>query len=541
MSQFDREPPASLATLPTEIADSIYYSLPPSSLCALARVSRDIYAAVQGPLYRRPVINSYRKLQAFIKTLNHVASWDKKTGDARSKNIVHLTLMIDPAKEESTAGRPLIAVILARMIRVIARYNEHVTISLIIAHSACDAQPVHSFESEEFPRVTTLILDLGGEPATQSPSSSGARSINSLLPVRRSIHQRNYNYSTSGIRCAPNAKFWTRFFNGSSFPDLRRLELHHRSRTSPSYGDSGMEGHRILFTELDTLGLARIERLVVNSVPEFNDSVLMAGLQHAPLLTDLHIENCAVTYDALDKLLLHALPVLHRLVLRVSPQSRFARHAREALNRPGRRPDHEEIPHLCTHFRQRGKNLKHYEFAAPYICRDLFLDEYEKAKLHESGHPGTLGGDEGGVVVQGELDTTLVVGVLKRIRQARDTDSVGQKLLEGTNMEEDRRILERERSMRTRRATIEKEGWTRRLHALDGMCISGDTFEELTALANVEEHGIGWTLGSLPERRAFRIVGDLIEPIRYSSEFERDRPRRARQVERDLNDELVGQ
>ena len=89
-------------------------------MCALARVSRDIYAAVQGPLYRRPVIDSYRKLQAFIKTLNHVASWDKK-GDARSKGIVHLTLMIDPAKEESTAGRPLIAVILARMIRVIAR------------------------------------------------------------------------------------------------------------------------------------------------------------------------------------------------------------------------------------------------------------------------------------------------------------------------------------------------------------------------------------------------------------------------------------
>ncbi|KAK6495987.1 hypothetical protein TWF481_003032 [Arthrobotrys musiformis] len=530
MSQFDREPPASLATLPTEIA-----------LCALARVSRDIYAAVQGPLYRRPIINSYRKLQAFIKTLNYVASWDKKTGDAKSKKIVHLALMIDLAKEESTAGRPLIAVILARMIRVIARYNEHVTISLIIAHSACDAQPVHSFESEEFPRVTTLILDLGGESTTQSSSPSGARSINSVVPVRRSIHQRNYSFSTSGNRCVPNAKFWTRFFSGTNFPDLQRLELHHRSRTGPSYGESGVEGHRILFTELDTLGLARIERLVVNSVPEFNDSVLMAGLQHAPLLTDLHIENCSVTYDALDKLLLHALPVLHRLVLRVSPQSRFARYVREALNVRGCQPHHEEIPHLCSHFRRRGKNLKHYDFAAPFICRDLFLDEYEKAKLHESRHPGTLAGDDSGMVVQGEMDTTLVVGVLKRIRQTRDTDSLGQKLLEGTSMEEDKKILERERSIRTGRATIEKEGWTRRLHALDGMCIPGDTFEELTGLANVEEHGIGWTLGSLPERRAFRVIGELVEPIRYSHEFEKDRPRRARQVERDLNDELVGQ
>ncbi|RVD88740.1 uncharacterized protein DFL_002914 [Arthrobotrys flagrans] len=539
MSQFDRESPASLATLPTEIADSIYYSLPSASLCTLARVSRDIYAAVQGPLYRRPVIDSYRKLQAFVKTLNYVASWDKKTGDARSKKIVHLTLIIDPAKEEITAGRPLIAVILARMIRVIARYNEDVTISLIIAHSACNAQPVCSFESEEFPRVTSLILDLGGEPVTQP--SSGSSSLSSVIPARRNIHQRNYNYSTTGIRCIPNAKFWTRFFNGSNFPDLQRLELHHRSRAGSSYGDSGREGDRILFTELDTLGLARIERLVVNSVPEFNDSVLMAGLQHAPLLTDLQIENCAVTYDALDKLLLHALPVLHRLVLRVSPQSRFAQHAREALGYRGNRDYKEEIPHLCPHFRRHGKNLKHFEFAAPYICRDLFLDEYEKEKLRESGHPGTLAGDKNGMIVQGELDTVLVTGVLTRSRQTRDTDSAGQKLLEGSSMEEDRRILERERSMRTRKATIEKEGWTRRLHVLDGMCIDGATFEELTALAKVEEPGIGWTLGSLPERRAFRVIGDLIETVRYSHEFERDRQRRARQVERDVNDELVGQ
>ncbi|KAK6520888.1 hypothetical protein TWF506_001131 [Arthrobotrys conoides] len=538
MSESGQGPPASLATLPTEIADSIYYSLPPASLCTLARVSRDIYAAVQGPLYRRPVIDSYRKLQAFVKTLNYVASWDKKTGDARSKSIVHLTLMIDPAKEESTAGRPLIAVILARMIRVIARYNENVTISLIISHSACDAQPVRSFESEEFPRVTSLILDLGGEPVTQS--SSGSNSMNSVIPVRRNIHQRNYNYNT-GTRCVPNAKFWTRFFNGSSFPDLRRLELHHRSRSGPSYGDSGMEGHMILFTELDTLGLARIERLVVNSVPEFNDAVLMAGLQHAPMLTDLQIENCAVTYSALDKLLLHALPVLRRLVLRVSPQSRFARHAREALGYRGNRAPGEEIPHLCPHFRRYGKDLKHFELAAPYICGDIFLDEYEKEKLRESGHPGTLAGDDNGVVVQGELDTTLVTGVLKRIRQTRDTDSVGQRLVEGSNMAEDRKILERERAMRTRKATIEKERWTRRLHVLDGMCIDGATFEELTAFANVEEHGINWILGSMPERRAFRVIGDLIETIRYSHEFERDRPRRGRQVERDLNDELVGQ
>ncbi|KAK6536788.1 hypothetical protein TWF281_001002 [Arthrobotrys megalospora] len=539
MSEFGQEPSASLATLPTEIADSIYYSLPPATLCTLARVSKDIYAAVQGPLYRRPIINSFRKLQAFVKTLNNVASWDNKTGGARSKSVVHLTLMIDPAKEEGATGRPLIAVILARMIRVIARYNENITISLIIAHSACDAQPVRSFESEQFPRVTNLILDLGGEPVTQlSPSAS--RTLNTVIPVRRNIN-RGYDFNTTGQRCIPTAKFWTRFFNGSSFPDLRRLELHHRSRSGPSYGAGNWEGERILFTELDTLGLARIERLVVNSVPEFNDSVLMAGLQHAPLLTDLQIEDCQVTYNALDKLLLHALPVLHRLVLRVSPHSRFARYAKEALNVRGMRNSREEVPHLCPHFRRGGKNLKHFEFAAPYICRSLFIDEYEKEKLRESGHPGTLAGDDSGKIVQGELDTMLVTGVLKRIRQTRDTDSAGQKLLEGSSMEEDRTILERERSLRTRRATIEKEGWTRRLNVLEGICIDGDTFEELTTLAKVEEHGIGWTLGSRPERRAFKVNGDFIDSVRYSHEFEKDRPRRReRQIERDVNDELAG-
>ncbi|KAK6361376.1 hypothetical protein TWF730_005109 [Orbilia blumenaviensis] len=537
MSQSDRDPPASLATLPTEIADSIYYSLPPATLCILARVSKEIYAAVQGPLYRRPVISSQRRLQAFVKTLNYVASWDKKTGDARSKSIAHLTLKIDPAKEESTTGKPLIAVILARLIRVITRYNENVTISLIITHSACDAQPVRSFESETFPRVTDLILDLGGEPVTQqTPSSS---TMNTVIPVRRNINQRGYN-NTTGVRCVPNSKFWTRFFNGASFPDLKRLELHHRSRAGPSY-DGGWASERILFTELDTLGLARIERLVVNSVPEFNDAVLMAGLQHAPLLTDLQIEDCHVTYNALDKLLLHALPILHKLVLRVSPHSSFARHARDALNVRGMRNSKEEVPHLCPHFRRGGKNLKHFEFAAPYICRDLFLDDYEKEKLRESGHPGTLAGDDSGKVVQGALDIMLVTGIVKRLRQTRDTDSRGNRLLEGSNMEEDRKILERERSLRTRKATIEREGWTRRLNVLEGMCIDGDTFEELATLANVEEPGIAWTLGSRPERRAFRVIGEIRETVRYSHEFEKDRPRRrTRQVERDVNDDLLG-
>ncbi|KAK6539647.1 hypothetical protein TWF694_009853 [Orbilia ellipsospora] len=544
MSQSSSDPPASLATLPTEIAETIYKTLTPATLARLARVSKDIYAAVQSPLYRRPILNSYRKLQLFVATLNKVASWDTRSGDARSKRIVHLTLLIDPAKEELTTGRPLIAVLLARLVRVIARYNPDVTITLAISHSSCESQPVRSFQTEEFPRVTSLVLDLGSESTSrtqEAPSRGGSSSIDTVIPVRRHIAARGYNNTTTGGRCSPNAQFWIRFFNGRSFPDLQRLELHHRMRGGIGSGSyEGWEGQSLLFTEIDTLGLAKMERLVVNSVPEFNDAVLMAGLQHAPLLTDLQIEDCHVSYSALDKLLLHALPVLHRLVLRIPNTSRFARHVRQKI---GIRNLEEENPHLCPHFRRSGKNLKHFELTAPFICRDIYLDEYEKVRLRESGHPGTLAGDETGEIAQGGLDAMLVTGILQRLRQIRETDSGTQvKKTESTSLEEDRMLLEKERVLRNRRVTIAKEKWTRKLHVLEGICVDGDTFEELVVLAEVEEQGIAWMLGHRPGEHAWKVMDGMANELDYYNEFESGgRLGGSRRLEHDVNDDLMGQ
>ncbi|KAF3907530.1 hypothetical protein AA313_de0201867 [Arthrobotrys entomopaga] len=312
-------------------------------------------------------------------------------------------------------------------------------------------------------------------------------------------------------------------------------------RDGMAYGSyEGWEGEAILFKEMDTLGLAKIERLVVNSVPEFNDAVLMAGLQHAPLLVDLQIEDCHVTYAALDKLLLHALPVLQRLVLRIPSTSRFARHVRENM---GVRNLKEENPHLCPHFRRSGKNLKHFELTAPFICRDIFLDEYEKVRLRESGHPGMLAGDETGGIVQGDLDVMLVTGILKRLRRTRETDSGTQvKTTEGTSFEEDRMILEKERLLRNRKVTIEKEKWTRKLHVLEGICRDGDTVDELVALAEVEEQGIGWSLGHRPGQCAWRVVNGMVNELDYSEEFDSGgRSGGGRRLEHDRNDDLMGQ
>ncbi|KAF3921916.1 hypothetical protein ABW20_dc0101485 [Dactylellina cionopaga] len=572
MSRSSAEPPASLASLPTEIADTIYYSLGPATLAVLARVSKDIYAAVQGPLYRRPILNSYRKLQLFVQTLNKVASWDTSSGDARSKRIVHLTLLIDPAREQTGGGRPLIAVLLARLVRVIARYgiynsvyakkhkrkrnlkkdwllryNPRVTITLVISHSSCESQPVQSFGSETFPRITTLILGLGTEPAiqpSQGGSSSragvGSSSLDTVIPIRRHLAARHYNNSTTLSRCRPNSKFWTRFFNGTNFPDLQRLELHHRSRNRNSYGAyEGWETEPILFTDIDTMGLAKIERLVVDCVPEFNDAVLMAGLRNAPLLTDLQIGDCYVTYEALDKLLIHALPVLHRLVLRIPQTSHHAAQVRQNVN--ARKPPREN-PHLCPHFRRGGNNLKHFEFTAPFICRDLFLDEYEKEKLRESGHPGTLVGDAAGDITQGELDIMLVTGILKGLRRHRETDSGARIKVESTSFEDDKKLLEKERLRRNRRATIDKEKWTRKLNVLEGMCFDGDTFDELVALAEVEEQGIAWVLGHKPGNKASKVNSGLVHPAVYDREFETDESpgQHRRTVEHDFNDDLVG-
>ncbi|EWC46734.1 hypothetical protein DRE_03979 [Drechslerella stenobrocha 248] len=540
MSQSSVKPVASLESLPTEIADTIYYSLTPSTLARLARVSKDIYAAVQSPLYRKPVLNSFRKLQLFARTLKGAETWDFRSGDAESKTVVHLTLLIEPAVEEARTGKPLIAVLLARLLRFIERYNPHITISIIISHSACDSQPVRSFESEVFPRVTTLILDLGEDPTLQSDShssGSGSRAHGSIVPIRPM--RRPYSRPTPGHRCVPNAKFWTRFFNGSSFPHLQRLELHHRSwrgTSTPAYYNPA---EPILFTTEDTLGLAKIERLVVNCVPEFNDSVLMAGLQHAPRLTDLHIEDCRVTYIALDKLLTHALPILHRLVLRIPRESPFARTAREGMNI---RNSVEENPHLCPHFRKNGRNLKHIEFAAPFICRDLFLDGYEFKKLVDSGHPGSLQGDVNGNIVSGNLDIVLITGVVRHLRQNRETDSGTQKAACSESFEEDKQALEKERSLRTRRATIQKQKWTRKYNVLEGMCIDGDTYPELVALAEVEEDGIAWTLGHAPGNTVSTVLDGMTREARYEDEFPEDQRRRAapsrRVREHDMNDSL---
>ncbi|KAJ6261085.1 hypothetical protein Dda_3750 [Drechslerella dactyloides] len=536
MSQLSGEPQASLASLPTEIADTIYHSLAPGTLARLARVSKDIYVAVQGPLYRRPVITSFRKLQLFVQTLNTVASWDK-TGEARSKWVVLLTLLIDPAVEESTTGRPLTAVLLARLIRVISRYNPAVTITLIVRNSSCQSQPVRSFQSEQFPRVTNLILDLSNDAPTQG-SSRGSNSLDSVHARRRHMGA-DYSYNTTGRQCMPNASFWTRFFNGICFPDLRMLELHHRTGRGARPGAyHGFAGEPILFTELDTVGLAKIERLVVNTVPEFNDIVLLAGLRHAPLLTDLHIEDCHVSYEALEKLLLHALPILRRLVLRISINSEYPNMVRQKMN--VRNPE-QNNPHLCPHFRRNGRNLKHFEFSAPYICRDIFVDSFETKKLSEAGHPGLLQGDPLGEVASGYLDAVLVTGTLSRLRQNRDTDGNMTKAAgDSKSFEEDKAIVEKERSLRTRRATIEKEGWSRKVHMLEGVCVDGDTFDELVVLAEVEEGGVEWTLGHLPSSKAMKVVNGMVSNVRHADEFVRGRPPRERahrrNLEHDFND-----
>lgn len=244
---------------------------------------------------------------------------------------------------------------------------------------------------------------------------------------------------------------------------------------------------------------------------------------------------------ALDKLLLFALPVLQKLVLRIPHTSGYAQQVRSQMNI---RNLPESNPHLCPHFRKAGKNLKHFDFAAPYICRDVFVDEYEKLKLREAGHPGTLIGEDDGSISSGELDIMLVTGTLRRIREHRETDSMGAKLVQGQSFEEDRQILEKERLLRNRRAQIEKERWTRKLHVLEGMCIDGDTFDELIALAAVEEAGVTWTLGHMHGRRGQKVINGMLTDINHADVFGDNIPesmrRRREGIVHDLNDDLMG-
>jgi len=349
-----------------------------------------------------------------------------------------------------------------------------------------------------------------------------------VIPGRRAALE---SWGRMGSGCNPNAKFWSGIFNGSSFPDLREVEILHDSGSPASQWAKHVE-----FGEDDLKGLGKVTRLVVNSAPELNDSVLMGALTRAECLKRLELRNivglsyegtvcspahnyrfrCSHNLLALSMLLPLALPNLTHFTLHIPFRHRSARQAKDQLeNHQPLAPTGEENPipvHLCPLLRAYGRNLQYLEVHAPYLCRDLFLHESEKSKLNEEGVKIDLGGRGGSLCysrsgVPFHIDRIALEQTVKQVRKqngerafkeavqlnlreelsknkTKDISSAGA--ISSAEYQEEQKKLKRAR-------TIKEQGWQRTVRFREGMCRDGESWEEIGILARLEEDNIKWT------------------------------------------------
>lgn len=363
-----------------------------------------------------------------------------------------------------------------------------------------------------------------------------------MIPGRRAALE---TWGRLGSGCNPNAKFWSGIFNGSSFPDLREVEILHDSGSPASQWAKHVE-----FGEDDLKGLGKVTRLVVNSAPELNDSVLMGALTRAECLKRLELRNivglsyegtvCSSTHNyrfrcshsllALSVLLPLALPNLTHFTLHIPFRHRSARQAKDQLESyQPLAPTGEENPlpvHLCPLLRAFGRNLQYLEVHAPYLCRDLFLHESEKSKLNEEGVKIDLGGRGGSLCysrsgVPFHIDRIALEQTVKQVRKqngerafkeavqlnlkeelsknkTKDISSAGA--ISSAEYQEEQKKLKRARS-------IKEQGWQRTVRFREGMCRDGESWEEIGILARLEEENIKWTcISGLSNRPPFYVL-----------------------------------
>lgn len=154
------------------------------------------------------------------------------------------------------------------------------------------------------------------------------------------------------------------------------------------------------------------------------------------------------------------------------------------------------------------------DLKAPYLCRDLFVDEIEKFKLAEAGVKVDIAGKAGGTFVNssGEaqrIDRIAIEEILKTFRRQKEEkgfkEAVHANLVEkgakkgrdgtygvaitGAEYEEEQKRIQRARKIR-------EQKWERVVRARKGMCREGESWEEMGVLAGLEEESVEWLLGS---------------------------------------------
>lgn len=153
---------------------------------------------------------------------------------------------------------------------------------LELENASCSGQPITSFFQESFPRITSLVLHTGPGPRAPAPSQfPGTRPV-VMNNARQHMNAPTRSLNTGG--CSPNEGFWTGIFNGTSFPHLEEVEIHHVPMDIQGWGAPKL-------APSDLRGLRNITRLAVSEAPELNGDVMMSALQCAPNLKHLELKN----------------------------------------------------------------------------------------------------------------------------------------------------------------------------------------------------------------------------------------------------------
>ena len=355
----------------------------------------------------------------------------------------------------------------------LSRHCPQINISLYFINSFCNRSPVSALDTEIFPRVTSIILYVGGHSQIEE--------------------WRRDNY------CRPNAKFWRPLVSGMSLPDCRSIEIHHWWASPPLKGtsilDQAMECNFYSGTEyasnpsemlglLD--GLDKLERISLESTPELDSGILgqLLSPEHslASNLRHLELRFCNLEPDVIGKLIQQAAPVLTDLTLLLGAKEDTTFY------------EGEEPPHLCPLIRDFCKNLVRLEYAAPSICTAMFYDDDELQAITQNCN--RVNPDQSDIYAIRETVQECRRHKRTQIRKQRvqmalrEAGSKSAAQIE-TSTE---LLLDREEEQRKRLIQSLKSKWKRKIISWRGPCGRFEPWSELQQGADLAEVGVEWTL-----------------------------------------------
>ncbi|KAI9696874.1 MAG: hypothetical protein M1820_008028 [Bogoriella megaspora] len=522
-----------LEALPQETFQSICCFLTPKDHAQLSLCSRQLYWASQEVLYRRPKLSSYAALFHFSKALNEAPiPYSKNRQSLQTKflkkDIKQLEITLHGKSEPNKQGPAHTTnfLLVSRMIGIIASHCPSVEITLRLFYWPC----MKYAGTEVFQRVTGVVACFG-----QADSD----------------------------RCATTPDgFWECFLGGSAFPDLKYLELDHywnsaedratsivdiasnvsgvsrcdyhvglpeswsfqnsrhsRPQAKPD-GFSGLQG-------LVRLSLCHLPQLNGRIVKELllNDSVLARNLQ------SLELKYLHIPLEVLAPLLQRCLPVLKHFTLHTSLAAKSWWTSSQAYGDEGNHGSNSKYNyiHMCSLFRELGKNLITLDLTLPSACNEIFITPPERRALRESSVyldpvvPEEFNEEEWLAMVDADEEDHDEENETEDQDENTPISTVNAPLLRSTLIahrtrdQDQRRIkhntsippnnVDFDVSLRDRLDWIRNNNVRRRLVVWQKPCTGLHGWEEMCLEADLSEKGMKWEMFCMDRREASRHVG----------------------------------